>query len=138
MTHGDHAHDAPHVVPLKVLLGVWAALLFFTFVTVAVTWINLGPLSLPVAIGIATVKAMLVALFFMHLKYDRPFNAVVLVSSIFFVLLFVGLALLDTLHYRDDLIPGYSPAMPKTEAAADVAATATAAETAPAEAPASH
>ena len=39
---------------------------------------------------------------------------------------------------RDDLIPGYSPAMPKTEAAADVAATATAAETAPAEAPASH
>lgn len=130
MTHGDHAHDAPHLVPLKVLFGVWAALLFFTFVTVAVTWINLGPLSLPVAIGIATVKAMLVALFFMHLKYDRPFNSVVLVSSIFFLMLFVGLALLDTLHYRQDLIPGYSPAMPQTEAAAT--------EPSPAEAPASH
>ena len=133
MTHGEHAHDAPHVVPARVLLGVWAALLFLTFTTVAVTWVNLGPLSLPVAIGIATVKAMLVALFFMHLKYDRPFNAVVLVSSIFFVMLFLGLALMDTLHYRKDLIPGYAPGMPQTEAAADAAA-----ETSPAEAPASH
>ncbi len=55
------------------------------------------------------VKASLVVLFFMHLKYDRPFNAVVLVASVFFLILFLGLALLDTLHYRDNLIPGYAP-----------------------------
>lgn len=111
MRHADQSEAHPHVVPAPILLRVWAALLFLTVVTVAVTWVNLGPLSVPVALGIATVKAILVALFFMHLKYDRPFNAVVLVSSIFFVVLFLGLALLDTLHYRKDLIPGYAPAL---------------------------
>ena len=111
MSHADQGRAHVHVVPTQVLLRVWAALLFLTFVTVAVTWVNLGPLSVPVAIGIATIKAILVALFFMHLKYDRPFNAVVLVASVFFVILFLGLALLDTLHYRDQLIPGYAPGM---------------------------
>lgn len=129
MSHADHEEAHPHVVPAAILLRVWGALLFLTVVTVAVTWVNLGPLSVPVALGIATVKAILVALFFMHLKYDRPFNAVVLVSSIFFVILFLGLALLDTLHYRDDLIPGYAPAI---EGAAPAPAPAGEAPAAPA------
>ncbi len=109
MSHGDQGQAHVHVVPAQLLLRVWGALLVLTFVTVAVTWVDLGPLSVPVAIGIATIKAILVALFFMHLKYDRPFNAVVLVASVFFLILFLGLALLDTLHYRDNLIPGYAP-----------------------------
>jgi cytochrome c oxidase subunit 4 len=109
MSHGDQGQAHVHVLSTQLLLRVWGALLVLTFVTVAVTWVDLGPLSVPVAIGIATVKALLVALFFMHLKYDRPFNAVVLVASVFFLILFLGLALLDTLHYRDDLIPGYAP-----------------------------
>ncbi len=109
-SHETNATDA-HVVPGSVLLKVWAALLVGTFLTVAVTWVNLGPLNLLLALGIATVKAFLVALFFMHLRYDRPFNAVVLVAAVFFVALFLGLALLDTLHYKDDLIPGYAPAI---------------------------
>ena len=99
-----------HVLPIQVLLKVWAALLFLTVLTVAVTWVNLGVLNLWVALGIATVKAIIVAMFFMHLLYDRPFNAIVFVVAIFFTLLFLGLALLDTLHYKDDLIPGYAPA----------------------------
>ena len=99
-----------HVIPTQLLLKVWAALIFLTIVTVAVTWVNLGVLNLWVALGIATVKAVIVALFFMHLLYDRPFNAIVLVVAIFFTLLFLGLALLDTLHYKDDLIPDYAPA----------------------------
>jgi cytochrome c oxidase subunit IV len=111
MSHADQGERRVHVVSAQVLLRVWGALLALTFITVAVTWVNLGPLGVPVAIGIATVKAILVALFFMHLKYDRPFNAVVLVASIFFVILFLGLALLDTLHYRDNLIPGYAPGL---------------------------
>ncbi len=100
-----------HAVPLRVLLGVWAALLFLTFVTVAATKVDLGGLNVWVALGIATVKALLVALFFMHLKYDKPFHAVVFVASIFFLALFLGLALLDTLSYKQDLIPGYAPAI---------------------------
>jgi cytochrome c oxidase subunit 4 len=100
-----------HVAPLPVLLAVWAALLVLTVVTVAVTWVDLGVFNLWMALAIATVKASLVALYFMHLRWDRPFNAIVFVASIAFVMLFVGLALVDTVEYQPELIPGYAPAM---------------------------
>jgi cytochrome c oxidase subunit 4 len=81
--------------------------------TVAVTLVNLGAFNLWAALIIATVKASLVALYFMHLRYDESFNAIVLMAALIFLSLFVGLALLDTQHYRNDLIPGYAPAIEK-------------------------
>ncbi|MBP7147817.1 MAG: cytochrome C oxidase subunit IV family protein [Acidobacteria bacterium] len=114
----DHAaavHDPAvphvHIVPARVLLAVWGALMLLTFVTVAVTWVNLGPLNLWVALGIATVKASLVALYFMHLRYDSPFNGLILVIALAFVALLVGGSLTDTREYQPDLIPGYAPAL---------------------------
>jgi cytochrome c oxidase subunit IV len=98
-----------HVVPIGVLLAVWAALLALTFVTVAATWADLGKFNLWLALIIATVKASLVALYFMHLRYDRPFHALILIGSLVFVMLFVAVALLDTLEYQPELIPGYAP-----------------------------
>jgi cytochrome c oxidase subunit 4 len=92
-----------HVVPRRMLAGVLAALLVLTFATVAATWVNFGGLNIWIAIGIATVKATLVALVFMHLAYDRPFNALVLVATLCFVTLFMGLALLDAFHYRGNI-----------------------------------
>ncbi len=84
-----------HVVPLPVLLGVWAALIVLTGVTVAVTYVDLGPLNLWVAMLIATVKAGLVGLYFMHLRYDHPLYGIMLVCALFFVALFIGLTLID-------------------------------------------
>ncbi len=107
----SQSQEHAHAVPLRILLGVWATLIFLTFVTVAVTWVDLGAMNIWIAMGIATIKAFLVALFFMHLKWDRPFNAIVLVAAVFFLVLFLGLALLDTMHYQKDLIPGYAPAI---------------------------
>lgn len=104
-------HGVGHVVPVWLLVAVWAALVVFTVLTYAATWVDLGASNLWIAIGIATVKAALVALFFMHLWWDRPINAIVLIGSLLFVALFVGLALLDTIHYQPTLIEGYSPAM---------------------------
>jgi cytochrome c oxidase subunit IV len=101
-----------HVLAPRVLVGVWAALAVLTAVTVGVSRLNLGEAALWVALAIATTKAVLVALYFMHLRYDRPINAVILVAALLFVLLFVGLALTDTQSYQPDLIPGYAPAMP--------------------------
>lgn len=100
-----------HVVPLRTLLAVWAALVVLTVVTVAVTYVDLGPLNLAVALLIATVKASLVALYFMHLRWDRPFNALVLIGALAFVALFIGIALIDTTAYHPNLIPGYAPAV---------------------------
>lgn len=92
-----------HVVSLPVLLGVFAALIVLTWLTVAASQLNLGDGNLALAIGIATVKASLVALFFMHLRYDNPFYAVLFVSALVCVALFISLTLLDTLQYAPEM-----------------------------------
>ena len=106
-------HAAGHVVPLRVLARVWVALLALTVVTVAVAGFDLGSLNLEIAMLIATVKATLVVLYFMHLRYDRPILAVVFGAALLFVALFVSITLLDTHAYAHNLIPGYGPALPK-------------------------
>ncbi len=120
MAHHDHAHAASghaqvgHVVSLRVLFTIWGALVVLTVVTVAVTYIPaelLGPFTLWVALGIAGIKAALVALYFMHLRWDRPLNGIIMAISIAVVILFVGGALTDTAEYQGDMIPGYAPGM---------------------------
>ena len=100
-----------HIMGVPVLLAVWALLVVGTVVTVIAAGIDFGAFNLWLAMAIATVKASLVALYFMHLRYDRPFNAIVLVGSLLFVMLFIGLALTDTAQYQPEMIPGYSPGM---------------------------
>lgn len=104
-------HGPGHVVSLRILLAVFLCLVALTVVTVEATRIDLGPLNLWIAMAIATVKASLVALYFMHLRYDKPINAIVLITALLFVMLFVGLALTDTIEYQPDLIPDYAPGM---------------------------
>ena len=98
----------PHVVPVSLLLGVFGILLFLTVITVAATLIDLGPLNIWIALAIAVVKAAVVALYFMHLRYDRPFHGVILIASLFFVAIFIGLALVDSTTYKPNLM--YQPA----------------------------
>jgi cytochrome c oxidase subunit 4 len=61
--------------------------------------------------GIASVKALLVALYFMHLRYDHPFHAFIFAVGLAFVTIFVGLTLLDTLQYQPE-IRTYQEAQP--------------------------
>jgi cytochrome c oxidase subunit 4 len=84
-----------HVVPLWVLLGIWAILVLLTAATVAVTYVDLGTLNLWIAMIIATAKASLVALYFMHLRYDHPLYGVILITALLFMTLFIGLVLVD-------------------------------------------
>lgn len=96
---GGHAGDAiplAHVIPAQVLVAVFAALIVLTGVTVAVTWVDLGPWNLVAAMAIATVKASLVALYFMHLRYDHPFHGLVFVAALVFLALFLVPTLQDT------------------------------------------
>ena len=109
--HGAAHHGPGHVVSLRLLVGILAVLLALTFVTVAVTWFDLGRMNLVIALGIAVIKASLVLLYFMHLRWDRPFNAVVLIGALLLVALFIGLALMDSFQYQPQVIPGYSPAL---------------------------
>ncbi len=102
--HGAHAHGIAHVMPRKVLLGVWAALMVLTVLTVSAHGFDFGPrLNLLVAMAIATVKASLVVLFFMHLLYDRRFHLLFFLGSLLFVFLFVSLTMLDSGQYERDV-----------------------------------
>ena len=105
-------HGLAHVLPLRLLAAVFAGLVVLTWVTVAATWVDLGAGNLWLAMAIATVKASLVALIFMHLRWDRPINAIIFLGALLFVMLFVGMLLADTSSYLPEMIPGYAPAMP--------------------------
>ena len=113
--HDDHHHGISHVASVKVLAGTGSALLLLTLVTVAATRVDFGPaINLAVAMLIAVIKATLVVLFFMHLKYDKLFHSVVFVSAILAACLFVGFTLMDSGQYQDTNIwhPDAPPAAP--------------------------
>lgn len=99
--HDDH--QAPHALPPAVLLGTGAALIALTVVTVVSSRLDLGPFNIVLALGIASLKAALVAMFFMHLKYEHRFQAVIFVGALVFVVLFVGFVVFDTTQYQPDL-----------------------------------
>src|SRR5258708_6519897 len=98
--HDDH-HGLSHIASIKVLVATGGTLLLLTIVTVLATKIDFGAnVNFGIAMAIAVVKATLVILFFMHLKYDRLFHAVVFVAAILAASLFVGFTLMDTNQYQ--------------------------------------
>jgi caa(3)-type oxidase subunit IV len=84
-----------HIASLQTYVAVFGSLLFFTALTYAVSFADLGPFALLIAMMVACVKVFLVATFFMHLKYDEKFNVLVFVSSIFFIAVFFGFTMID-------------------------------------------
>ena len=82
-------------MPVGVLLAVFFALTFLTIVTVAQASFDFGAFEVAVVMLIATIKAILVMAFFMHLAFDKPFNVIVFVGSFVFVGLFVIFTLSD-------------------------------------------
>ncbi|MDP6602217.1 MAG: cytochrome C oxidase subunit IV family protein [Phycisphaerales bacterium] len=114
-TDGGHDdHGVGHVVSIKLLVTVCAMLLVLTVVTILAvqldfTEANMPEMNIIVAMGIACVKATIVGLIFMHLLWDRPFIGFIFVGSILFVVLFVALAMTDTMEYQESIIPGNTP-----------------------------
>lgn len=86
---------AQHHDHKKAYTRVWIGLLILTIITVDVAYHDLGYWNIFIAMLIATIKASLVVLFFMHLKYDNKVNQVVFVSAFFFLAVFVGLTASD-------------------------------------------
>lgn len=108
--------DAPaHVLPARVLLGTGAALAALTAATVLASRIDLGALNIVLALAIAGLKAGLVGAFFMHLRYERPFQTVVFLSAVFFALVLVGFVAFDTTQYQPDLRAAEAAAKLKAE-----------------------
>jgi cytochrome c oxidase subunit IV len=111
----DHAHSDTHaaghddgkvhahISPANFYYAIFGALIFFTCLTVAVSYVHLGSLNLAVAILIASIKASLVVMFFMHLRYDNKFNAVMFVCGILFIGVFFAYTMNDTGRRQNEL-----------------------------------
>ena len=121
-----HAHEAPdqehpgqfdvhaHISPAKFYVFILAILMTLTLLTVGVSYIHLGKLNLIVAIVIASIKACFVVLFFMHLKYDNKFNALVLIISLLFIGVFFAYTLNDTEHRAEVDLESGAKVLPGT------------------------
>ncbi|MEL7498475.1 MAG: cytochrome C oxidase subunit IV family protein [Planctomycetota bacterium] len=107
----DHHDDLPrfnHPVSTKLLFGVFFSLIGLTVLTVVTSalWkVSELPeaFAFPVAMIIATMKAFLVCAFFMHMWWDKGFNVLAFLSSGLFVALFIGLTLMDSSHYQENI-----------------------------------
>ncbi len=105
--HAGEAHV--HIVSPGLLLAVFGLLMLMTILTVTISYaessmlIHLGWLSIWVALAIAVIKAGLVAMYFMHLRWDSPFNGAILIIALVFIGVFIGLTVLDTREYRNQL-----------------------------------
>ncbi len=112
MSHGHDSEQVGHIVPLWLLFGVFFALIILTALTVwTATHLHLGAFNIWLALIIASMKATLVALFFMHLIWDKPYNGIVLVGAFMFVILFLGISLMDTAENMPDMYEGPAPAV---------------------------
>lgn len=96
--HGTAAHapGGEHISSMGTYLTIFGLLLILTILTFAVSYAELpGSWSIIAALGVATVKAILVAGWFMHLKYDTRFNLMVFLSAFWFMAVFFSFTLTD-------------------------------------------
>jgi cytochrome c oxidase subunit IV len=88
----DHSKSSP----LPKYFGIWIALLVCTFLTYKAAYLDLGRFNAAVALGIATFKATLVTLFFMHVwNAGEKLVKLVIISTLFFFLLLLALSMAD-------------------------------------------
>src|SRR5450631_1099198 len=90
--HTDHEH---HIVSPKVYLTIVLALLMGTAITVWASFIDLGPWNPVIALAIACTKAVLVVLFFMHIKYSSRVMKLTVASGFFTFLVLITMTLSD-------------------------------------------
>ena len=84
-----------HVDSIRTYIVVFAILIVMTFVTTGVAYLDLGPLSVIVALAIAVFKMMLVALFFMHVRHSGKLTRVVVGGGLVWLFLLIGLSMSD-------------------------------------------
>ncbi len=86
-----------HIVPRKIYLTIFAALLGLTLLTIWIASIDLGRMNTVAALAIAVTKATLVALYFMHVRYSSRLTQVVVIGGLFWLGLMFALTMSDYL-----------------------------------------
>ena len=95
-----------HVDSVKTYALVFAGLIFATVATTAVAFVDLGAFSVVVALAIAVCKMLLVALFFMHVRYSDKLTRLVLAGGLLWLGILIFFTLADVFTRGDVGVPG--------------------------------
>lgn len=93
--HSEHSSHGPHIATVGNYLTIFASLMVLTALTVYVAYIDLGIMNTVVALGIAVLKAVLVILFFMHLKFSPTQTKLAMVSGVFWLMIMLIITAFD-------------------------------------------
>jgi len=98
-----------HVLPIRIYLFTFIALMALMVLTAFLSTVPMGhDVNTVVALIIAAIKATLVLLFFMHLKYESyVLSTVVFVAGLFWLLIFFGLTIIDYASRMKLGVPGH-------------------------------
>lgn len=110
----EHAHSEHSHPSVALYFTIFGALMVLTAVTVAVAFVNLGPLNNVVALAVAGVKTALVVLFFMHVHYSSRTTKIFAAAGFFWLAILITFTVSD-MHVRSPAptSPGWS-AFPST------------------------
>jgi cytochrome c oxidase subunit 4 len=95
----EEQNEKTHWVPYRVYVSVWAALVILTGITVGACYADLGHMAVFTAVLIATVKSCLVLLYFMHIRFEKPIFAVMVLAALVIYGIFIILTFADY-YYR--------------------------------------
>ena len=84
-----------HIVSPKIYVAIFATLMILTAATVGAAYVNLGPFNIVIALAIASLKATLVVLYFMHARYSPKRTHLVIISAVFWLAILLFLTLSD-------------------------------------------
>ncbi|MDQ4074998.1 MAG: cytochrome C oxidase subunit IV family protein [Chloroflexota bacterium] len=105
--HGHEHGHAEHIISEKTYFLVFLALLGLLVISIAVTYVELGVLTYPVAIGIAVIKTILIILYFMHVIHSTALTKLFVSVGFFWLLILLLITMTDFLT-RDWLpVPGH-------------------------------
>jgi cytochrome c oxidase subunit 4 len=93
--NAGHPENEQHIVSPVTYGIIFGALLIGTAITIGASYLELGPWNPVIAIAIACVKATLVVLYFMHIKYSSKLMKLTVGAGVFTFLILVGMSLAD-------------------------------------------
>jgi cytochrome c oxidase subunit 4 len=94
-----------HIVPPRVYVGIFLALITLTAVTTAVAFVDLGPLNVVIMLAIAGVKASLVVLWFMHARYESQLTRLTILGAVFWLLVLIVMSASDVfIRFRPETV----------------------------------
>jgi len=95
---------ASHIVPKKIYLRIWVALIVLLALTWGLAQLDLGPFNIVAALSIAVLKMLLVILFFMHVRYNTRLTWVFVAAGFIWLAIMLDLTLGD--YLSRNAVPG--------------------------------